>query len=244
MDDKSYRLEEDKFRSMTENLAILDKLDNFTRWMYEEIKPYLFGNIFEIGSGQGTHSRSIIRDFPESKILLGDIDPNYLRILQALADERVSVGQIDISRKEDLVKINIPVNSAFALNVLEHIEDDVAALNNIYDMLEPGGRFVLLVPAHKFLYNCIDKDAGHFRRYTSQEIVGKVSRTKFKITDLHYFNFLSMFGWYVNGNILKKNVINPSAADILDRLVPLLKLFERHILRQKAGMSIIAVLQK
>ncbi len=229
---------------MALNLRILDKANSFTDWMYDEIKPYLKGNVFEVGSGQGTYSRKIINDFPKSRIVLSDIDENYVHRLNVLASKNVDVLNIDISLREDFKKIKFPIDSFFALNVLEHIEDDVHAMNNVYDVLSPGGKFVVLVPAHKFLYNCIDKGIGHHRRYTRKDLLDKVSRTKFKVEKLFYFNFLSIFGWYLNGNILKREVINESAVGLLNKLVPLLRLFEKYILRQGLGISLVIVLEK
>ena len=237
-------MEEKTYTPMTQNLDVLDKIDNFTNWVYQEIRPFITGNIFEIGSGRGTYSKKIIKDFTGNKIILSDIDQNYIKELGQFENKDVSILKVDISCKEDFRNIKIPIDSAFALNVLEHIEDDVHAMNNIYDSLRIGGKFIILVPAHKFLFNCIDSSVGHCRRYTKNEIIAKVSKTKFKIKNLFYFNFLSIFGWYLNGHVFKKNVINKSAACILDKLIPLLRIIEQYILRKRIGISIIVVLQK
>lgn len=229
---------------MTQNLDVLDEIDNFTDWVYQEIKPFISGNIFEIGSGRGTYSKKIIKDLTSNKIVLSDIDQDYIKWLGQFESKNVSIAKVDISRKEDFKNINIPIDSAFALNVLEHIEDDVRAMNNIYDSLSPGGKFIILVPAHKFLFNCIDEGVGHYRRYTKSEVMAKVSKTKFKVKKLFYFNFLSIFGWYLNGHVFRKNVISKRAAFLLDKIVPLLRLIEQYILRKKIGISIIVVLQK
>ncbi|MBU4348148.1 class I SAM-dependent methyltransferase [Patescibacteria group bacterium] len=237
-------MEEKHSQQIALNLEILEKADNFTNWLYEEIKPFLKGNIFEVGSGHGTYSRKIIKDFPDSKIVLSDIEKNCINELEKIKKSNVAVLQIDISRQEDFKKVDMPINSVFALNVLEHIEDDVQTMNNVYDALSPGGTFIILVPAHKFLFNCIDKSVGHYRRYVKKDISEKVFQTKFKIKTMFYFNFLSIFGWYLNGNILKKNVINGSAVGLLNKLVPCLRFFERYILRKNIGISLIVVLEK
>ncbi|MFH0906094.1 MAG: class I SAM-dependent methyltransferase [archaeon] len=228
------------------NLKILDKADNFTNWMYEQIKPYLQGNILEIGSGRGTYSNKIIRDFKNNNIFLSDIDIKYVNKLKTKYKDNsnISVCKIDITSKKDLSKINGSVNSVFALNVLEHINNDVLAMNNIYDKLSKNGKFIILVPAHKFLYNCIDKKVGHYRRYTKKEMIEKIRKTKFKIKKIFYFNFLSVFAWYINGNIFKKEKINENAMGFYNKLVPLMKLFEKNILRNSLGVSLIVVLEK
>jgi len=54
--------------------------------------------------------------------------------------------------------------------VLEHIEDDVAALTAVVDALEPGGELAVLVPAHPFLFGRLGANFGHFRRYTRPQV--------------------------------------------------------------------------
>jgi SAM-dependent methyltransferase len=57
-------------------------------------------------------------------------------------------------------------DGAYSLNVLEHIEDDAAALRSWVGALKPGGRIVLYVPAFPVLYSAMDRAVGHYRRYT------------------------------------------------------------------------------
>jgi SAM-dependent methyltransferase len=228
------------------NLLAMDSAVNFSNWMYQEIKPFLSGNILELGSGIGTYSEKVIGDFKESTVVLSDIDENYIRNLKTRyqSNKKVVVKEIDLNKPEDFKNINVNINSVFALNVLEHIEDDIAALNNIYNVLEAGGKLIILVPAHKILFNCIDKAVGHYRRYSKQDIVNKVKQTKFENMKFYYFNFAAMPGWYVSGSIFKQAKISEGAVGIFDKIVPILKPVEKYILLRKLGMSLIAVLSK
>jgi len=227
------------------NLKILRKADNFSNWMFSQIKPFLKGTILELGSGIGTYSKLVIDNFPNNKIILSDIDKKYVKYLNdKFAQLNVSIFKLDITNRNDFRNLNCTVDSIFVLNVLEHVEDDVQVLKNCYSILNHGGKLIILVPAHKFLFNCIDKTVGHYRRYTKKEMIGKVSQTKFKVKQLFYFNFLSIFGWYWNGSILKKEILNESALGLLNKLVPILSFFEKYILRKKLGMSLVVVLEK
>ncbi len=226
------------------NLQILSKASKFTAWMYEQVQPYLKGTILEIGSGRGSYSKLIIRDFPKNKIILSEIDENYIDNLQTqFGSHLVSTAKLNLEKKDDFKKIE-SLDSAVALNVLEHVEHDIEALNNIYDKLTPGGTFTVLVPAHKFLYNCIDKSVGHYRRYNKKLMRRTVGQTKFKIKKMFYFNAISILGWYWSGNILKKDILSENKMQFLDKLVPLLRFVETHILRKTIGMSLIVVLEK
>ncbi|MCK5333846.1 MAG: class I SAM-dependent methyltransferase [Candidatus Aenigmarchaeota archaeon] len=233
-------------RDGNQNLKTIENADKFTDWMYSEVKPYLCKNILEVGSGIGTYSEKLARDFKDSKITVSDIDTKYVNNLKTRFrnNKNISCIKLNLENRSDFKNIKHKVDSAIALNVIEHIEDDVGALNKMYALLEKNGRFVVLVPAHKFLYNCLDESLGHHRRYTKEEMIQKVSMTKFKINKIFYFNFISIFGWYLNGNILKKTIINKNKMKFLNALVPGLKFFEKKILRNKIGLSLIVVLEK
>jgi SAM-dependent methyltransferase len=226
-------------------LGLLDGAENFTEWMYSHVKPHLKGTILEIGSGSGTYSKKIIKDFPKNTIVLSDIDPGYIqRLSRDFTAPNIRVGKLNLEVPEDFSLLPSLADSAFALNVLEHVEQDTLALNNIYNNLNPGGVMVMLVPAHMFLYNRIDKSIGHFRRYSKKMIHEKIAETPFTLEKLYYFNALSMAGWYLNGNILKKEVVDDGLLSVFDRLVPLIRRFEKHIMREKIGISLIALLRK
>jgi SAM-dependent methyltransferase len=228
------------------NLLSTKKAANFTNWMYDEIKPYLRGNILELGSGIGTYSEKVVKDFNKNIVVLSDIDQEYIKNLQNKFQsyKNVFVKKIDISEPEDFSDFKCKINSVFALNVLEHIYDDVKALNNIYDSLEIGGNLVILVPAHKFLFNCIDKAIGHYRRYSKEEVISKVMQTKFKIEKMFYFNFAAIPGWYINGNILRKQVVSENVISLFNKFIPILKFIERYIIFHRFGISLIVVLTK
>lgn len=226
------------------NLEILSKANNFTRWMFDEIKPFLKGTILEFGSGRGTYSKMIVENFSSNKIILSDIDTKYVEKLKVqFPQPNISVLKIDLENKIDCDSVR-GVDAAFALNVMEHVENDVQAINNIYEMLNPGGRLILLVPAHMFLFNCIDITVDHYRRYNKKLMLDKVSQTKFKVKSLFYFNFLSILGWYWNGSVLKKEILNENALRFFNFLVPALKFIETYILRKKIGLSLVVVLEK
>lgn len=79
-------------------------------------------------------------------------------------------------------------SAASLFDVLEHIQDDMKALNKIHSMLETGGFIAITVPAYDFLWSSHDVKAGHFRRYTRSEIVKKLEACGFSVKRATYFN--------------------------------------------------------
>ncbi len=226
-------------------LEALANADSFTEWMFEQVRPNLGGTILEIGSGRGTYSRRILRDFPGSHIILSDIDSQYVELLRGdLTDPRLTILRIDMENPEDFRQIKRPVDSAFALNVLEHTRDDRRSLQNVYDILRPGGRFVVLVPAHPFLFGVIDRSIGHTRRYSKTELLNSVRGTAFRVRYLFFFNALSVLGWFIAGRVLKMTTVSPWAVDIYTRMIPIMRVIEKQILRRRVGLSLVAALEK
>ena len=77
--------------------------------------------------------------------------------------------------------INKKYNLIVSFDVLEHIEDDIAALNNINKMLNKNGRFIISVPQHMFLWSKLDELVNHKRRYSRKELISKLRSNGFDI---------------------------------------------------------------
>ncbi len=76
------------------------------------------------------------------------------------------------------------------LDVLEHIEDDGFALEQIQRCLKPGGSLALFLPAFPILWSNLDVKSHHYRRYTKADIVNKLKTTKLVPQSVNYFNFI------------------------------------------------------
>ncbi|MDF0605552.1 methyltransferase domain-containing protein [Neisseriaceae bacterium TC5R-5] len=68
-----------------------------------------------------------------------------------------------------------------AFDVLEHIEEDVQVLHQMYAALKPGGIMLLTVPQHAWLWSPVDEYACHVRRYSARELHAKVAGAGFDI---------------------------------------------------------------
>jgi len=112
----------------------------------------------------------------------------------------ISEDAIRFCRKRGLENIikaeatQIPFNNnAFNLitifDVLEHIKFDSIAISEVYRVLKKDGIAIVSVPANKFLWSCHDEVLHHYRRYSKEEIKGKILKCNFKILKISYYNF-------------------------------------------------------
>jgi SAM-dependent methyltransferase len=135
-------------------------------------------------------------------------------------------------------------DSLVCVNVLEHIEYDLAALRAMAEILVPGGVIVLLVPAFEALYGPIDRNLGHCRRYRRRSLVKLAQAAGLEIRKLHYVNAAGFFGWWVNARLLKRETQSDTQIAIFDRwMVPVFSALEGAI-PPPFGQSLLAVLRK
>jgi SAM-dependent methyltransferase len=78
----------------------------------------------------------------------------------------------------------------FALEVIEHIEDDIEAMRELYRILKPNGFLITTVPAFMFLWGYHDEKYGHFRRYTKPSFCRLAVQAGFKVKKSRYFKIL------------------------------------------------------
>jgi hypothetical protein len=130
------------------------------------------------------------------------------------------------------------------LNVLEHIEDDGAALRGMASVLPAGSAIVLIVPAFAALYGPIDRNLAHYRRYSRAGLAALAARAGLRVEKQRYMNAAGFFGWWVNARVLRREAQSAGQIRIFDRyVVPWLSRLEE-MMPPPFGQSIFAVLRK
>lgn len=107
----------------------------------------------------------------------------------------------------------------YTLNVLEHIEDDEAALRDLYARVAPGGTLFIYVPAFEILYGSMDRLVGHHRRYTLPVLSERAKAAGFIIQDSGYADPVGFFAAWAH------KAIGSDSGRISDRSVRLFDTF-------------------
>jgi glycosyltransferase involved in cell wall biosynthesis len=219
-------------------LRRVETLRRYTAFLWELIRPYVGRRILEVGSGTGVMTQYLAT---REQVLATDLDPQYVELLRrTYADKpNVDVRVLDLAEIGDNGLPRGGFDTVVCSNVLEHVEDDGAALRGMRDLLVPGGRIVLIIPALRQLYGSIDKAIGHYRRYTREEIEEKLAAAGLAVEHVRYFNLIGVPGWYLNARILGRRSVPGVQARVNDYLVPLLHLEQK--MRPPIGMSMLAV---
>jgi glycosyltransferase involved in cell wall biosynthesis/phospholipid N-methyltransferase len=223
--------------------GILDRLTmapRFTRWMAEVMEPYVGDRVLEVGAGTGNMSVNLM---PRTIYWATDVNPSYLEYLVTLRSTR---PYMRVAHTDAMDAATFPSGQQFdtvvCLNVVEHVEDDVAALRNIWNALEIGGRAVILVPCGPWLYGTLDEVLGHFRRYTEKQLRDAAVQAGFHVEQMLKFNRPGVPAWWLNGRILRRRTFGIGQIRILNFLTPLFRLVDGWL--PLPPLSLIAVLRK
>jgi len=138
-------------------------------------------NILEIGCGAGNLTHGLQK---YGNVKGFDISPSAIEFCRNKGLNDVHVQ--DVSQMDHTPYAG-QFNLILALDVLEHIQDDLLVMSKVRDMLAPGGMFFINVPAHKFLWSEHDEALEHKRRYHSVELKKKLIDSGFEIVSKSYF---------------------------------------------------------
>jgi len=143
------------------------------------------GPIFDVGGGNGYVAKGILDEGWD--VVLLEPGPSGAKNAKKRGIPHVVCATTHTAK---LKKGTLPAICVF--DVVEHIDDDVSFLKHLWDLLAPGGMLYLTVPAYKFLWSQEDDKAGHFHRYSLNQILEKITYVGFKVCYSSY-----IFQWLV-----------------------------------------------
>jgi glycosyltransferase involved in cell wall biosynthesis/phospholipid N-methyltransferase len=192
---------------------------NFNRWMADTISPSVGEKVLEIGAGIGNLSAILVRG--KKLYVATDLDREHLERLRSRLSHRANLvaAELDAARAVQFKPFAGTVDTVVCLNVLEHVEDDLAALTNMHGVLDDRGRVIILVPEGQSVYGTLDEALGHCRRYSEAQLVKRMQQAGFAIDKVIRFNRVSRPGWWLNGKILKRRVVGRFQLKTFDRMV-------------------------
>ena len=224
------------------SLEDLKGVDNYYDWIVGLVEPYLGDRVLEIGAGVGTvssrigmHGRTVVA-----------IEPD-LRAFSEL-DEWARGNPPHEAFSGTLIQaspgLRTDFSSAVMVNVLEHIDDEVAELTLIRSHLRPGGHIAIWVPAHEALFARFDESVGHYRRYNKNRLSALADMAGLEVVELRYVNPIGAIGWLLTAKALRTTPTESALATIFDKyVVPVTKRVEARW-EQRFGQSVLLIARK
>jgi len=207
-------------------------------------------SFFELGCGTGIVLKQLAQDNPDIDIVGGDI---FLEGLPFALERLAGRGEI-----MQLDGLNLLFDEQFdvvgAFDIVEHIENDMAALKELRRVLKPGGGVMITVPRHMFMWSRVDDLACHKRRYSGSELYRKIEDAGFRMTRQMTFGALTLPLQYVSRRWMKKKgetldeVLElrlPKAADfLLEKMLNLDQIPIRAGVNYPFGATLLAIARK
>jgi SAM-dependent methyltransferase len=232
------RATEDAGRATLESIGASPQI---SRWMVGQFDGSLGDRVLEAGCGIGNLTPTLLA---KERVIAVDVDPSYVRRLDQRYGhmENFSAVQADLEDEELYLKLaGERLDTVLCVNVLEHLDRPDIAVEGFRQVLVPGGRALILVPAHQRLYSAMDAAIEHRKRYEEAELRALLEGAGFEIEWMRQFNRLGVIGWSIN-RWTGKTSISRWQVFAFRLMLPIARSVER--LRTLPGLSLVAVGRK
>jgi SAM-dependent methyltransferase len=220
----------------TDVLEDLASAHNYRRWIVDLSKPWLGDNPLEVGSGLGHYAE----EWAAAGVRMTASEADRSR-LEALYERFHAHPHVEVRELAVPIREEAEHSAVVAINVLEHISDDVEALRAFAGLVRDGGRVVLFVPAFMWALGAFDREIGHFRRYTKVSLRRALEDAGLTVERLHYVNSAGLLAWLLVVRLLGQRPKEGLLLRVFDGLVvPLLRRVESRR-RPPFGQSLFAV---
>lgn len=218
----------------------MSRAQNYFAWQSRLVLPEVGCRVLEIGCGTGNFTRYLL---DREAVIAIDSEPVFIEHLRARYPGRTNLHPLVHDASAGLSDLkHYRADSCVCLNVLEHIEDDAGALRAMANAITPGGPVVLIVPAFPALAGPIDRNLGHFRRYTKASLSRVAERSGLRVRRIHYMNLPGFFGWWLNAKILGRTSQSAQQVAFFDRAIVPVAAAGEAIVKPPFGQSVFCVL--
>lgn len=143
-------------------------------------------SILEIGSGTGANL-DLLTEF--GAVTGFEMSADALKMCSQCESVRNGRARLVRGRcPEEMHKLDELYDAVCLLDVLEHIDDDIGGLKSIKDVLRPGGRVFITVPAYPWLWSNHDEQLHHRRRYTARTLTSACESAGLEVAEVSHFN--------------------------------------------------------
>lgn len=226
---------------------------NYRRFQLSLIAPHCGASVLEVGAGLGEFSAQLSG---LERLVVTDVDPDGLEVLRRRFADRPEVEvrrlaldgpDLDGAHPDGVARLDpplAPVASVVAINVLEHLDDDVGALRSLARLTVAGGTIILWVPGYQQLYGEFDRLVGHVRRYTPAGLRAACVRAGLEVVTVRPVNLLGALAWWLAVRQGGARAPRPRLVRLYDRaVVPLTRRLEA-VVRPPFGQSILCVARR
>lgn len=231
-----------EFKYAGSELGLFAAAGNWKAYLARQIRPFLSGDILEVGAGIGSNIR-FLDDGGDGRWVCLEPDADLHRQLL------MNIPEADSRRRYDAICGTLATlagqqfDTIVYIEVLEHIADDREELNRVASHLRDGGRLIVVAPAHQLLFSAFDVAIGHCRRY-NLSAMRNLTPASLHLEKMKYLDCGGLILSAANALILRQSMPTKAQLRFWDGwMVPLSRLFDRLFL-YSVGKTIIAIWRK
>jgi SAM-dependent methyltransferase len=214
----------------------------YRKWQIESVRPYCGRRVLELGPGMG-HFAAELDALGLDRLVLADTEEYALKHLRQRFAGRDNVEVVELTVPGP-VDVGDPLDTIVAMNVIEHIDDEIGAMRDLATALVPGGRLVIWVPGYPALYGDFDRKVGHVRRHTPATLRTAVERAGLEVKVCRPVNLLGGIGWWLAVRRGGVGYPKPALVWLFDRVgIPFTRALERFV-RPPFGQTVFCVAVK
>jgi SAM-dependent methyltransferase len=216
---------------------------NWKAYWSSLLRPLMGRRILDVGAGIGATARIFAGDHFEEYLALEPDGVLVSRMRDAAAHGDFSTGFSARQGTIETLAEGRAFDTIVYIDVLEHIEDDAAELTRAARRLLPGGRLIILSPAHQWLFTPFDARIGHFRRYNRKSLLA-VRPTGLQLERIFYLDSVGLLASLGNRLLLRSSMPTRGQISLWDGwMVPASRILDR-MTGRVLGKSIVAVFTK
>ncbi len=213
---------------------------NWKSYVAASLRPYLGPRVLEVGAGIGANIAPLFTGSVREWVALEPDADQARQISSAVAAGKLPAATRVVTGILQTLDDTQPFDAILYIDVVEHIERDADELRMAAQRLVPGGRLIVLVPAHQFLFSPFDAAIGHYRRYT-RATLRAVAPPDCKIETLRMLDSVGFFAALANRTVLRSSMPTPRQIQVWDRLMVPLSRWLDPLTAYSFGKSIVAI---
>jgi ubiquinone/menaquinone biosynthesis C-methylase UbiE len=223
------------------DLETMQEARRYGEHLFNLFRSHIGKRVLEVGCGIGTMSQRLLAVADDVVAL----EPNPYcaeRTREVIGTHpRFTMHECLLEECDRTELASHRFDTVYCSNVLEHILDDVAALRTFKDVLVPGGKVLIFVPAIPAAYGPLDAELGHHRRYTKTTLAKAFADAGLPLLTLRYTNPIGLLGWMFNAHVTKSTAHSLTQVKIFDNLVAPWALPLESMIPPPIGLSLVAV---
>ncbi len=222
-------------------LEIFAHATNWKSYVRSQVRPYLTGDVLEVGAGIGAATLALNEGGPRRWVCL-EPDSTLAARIQATVSTSLRNCEIVIGTL-DTMDSKSQFDAILYMDVLEHIENDAGELARATQHLNPTGHLVVVAPAMPWLYSPFDAAIGHHRRYTRNSLRA-IAPPDLQEEKCIYLDSLGMLASAANRLLPRSPAPRLGQIRFWDRFLVPISRFTDIVLAHSLGRSVLAVWQK